>query len=325
MRAWNVDASRVAGDQRDLDLRRWALEHILGLVERYDGLIHLDVLRQGFPIPNGRLSYGSFYDGIHRPKEFGGAAALSLVTTPPKDRQDAPYDDGYDELTRTFTYRYRRPRTDSPRARLAAAADNRAMRAAFELGVPLIYFNGIAPSQYSPVAPIYLTHDDPVNEVVEFQAALPVPDAAPLEVAADEITRRYATRQAHFRLHQHRFRQTILRAYNTQCAVCRLREAPLLQAAHIIQDPDPEGLATVANGIALCAIHHLAYDRNLLGISPDGLVHIASRLLEEIDGPMLRVGLQGFHGETIGMPRRRQDRPDQDRLEIRFARFQSVA
>lgn len=58
------------------------------------------------------------------------------------------------------------------------------------------------------------------------------------------------------------------------------------------------------NGLALCAIHHLAFDRNLLGIDPAGVVHIADRLLREIDGPMLQTGLQGFHGERISVPRR---------------------
>jgi putative restriction endonuclease len=126
-------------------------------------------------------------------------------------------------------------------------------------------------------------------------------------------------------LHQHRFRANVLRAYRTRCAVCTLREAPLLQAAHIIEDGDPRGTAAVANGIALCAIHHLAYDRNLLGIAPEGVVHIASRLLEEIDGPMLRVGLQGFHGAAIEQPRDQQDRPDRERLRTRFERFAAVA
>jgi putative restriction endonuclease len=81
----------------------------------------------------------------------------------------------------------------------------------------------------------------------------------------------------------------------------------------------------VVNGLALCAIHHLAFDRNLLGIDPDGVVHIAHRLLREIDGPMLRVGLQGFHGERIAQPRRPEDRPDAVRLETRFNRFVRAA
>ena len=80
-------------------------------------------------------------------------------------------------------------------------------------------------------------------------------------------------------------------------------------------------MAAVVNGIALCAIHHLAFDRNLLGIDPEGVVHIAGRLLREIYRPMLRTGLQGIHGGSIALPRRPEDRPDPDRLELRFERF----
>ena len=283
------------------------------------------VLRDGFDTPRGRISYGSFFNGIYRPKQFTGPAALCLVTAPPKERRDAPYDDEYDEATATFTYHYRRPQSDSARARLSAAADNRALKEALRPGVPLIYFRGIAPGQYTPVAPIFITHDDPVREAVAFQAALPVADTTPAGLTSDELTRRYATQEAHVRLHQHRFRERVLRAYRTRCAVCMLREAPLLQAAHIIEDRDPRGAAAVVNGIALCAIHHLAYDRNLLGIAPDGVVHIAGRLLAEIDGPMLRVGLQGFHGAPIEQPRDPLDRPDPTRLHARFERSSAAA
>jgi hypothetical protein len=56
-------------------------------------------------------------------------------------------------------------------------------------------------------------------------------------------------------------------------------------------------------------------DCNLLGIDPTGVVHIADRLLREIDGPMLKTGLQGFHGAAIARPRRPENRPDPTRLE----------
>ena len=95
--------------------------------------------------------------------------------------------------------------------------------------------------------------------------------------------------------------------------------------AHIVPDGEPEGIAAVINGLALCAIHHLAFHRNLLGIDPEGVVHIADRLLREIDGPMLRTGLQGFHGARIAQPRRPEDRPDVVRLERRFDRFVRAA
>jgi putative restriction endonuclease len=112
--------------------------------------------------------------------------------------------------------------------------------------------------------------------------------------------------------------------YANRCAVCVLREPALLQAAHIIDDRDAGGAATVINGISLCAIHHLAYDRNLLGIDPIGVVHIARRLLDEADGPMLRAGLQGFHGATILQPDRVEERPDPKRLELRFTHFNAA-
>jgi putative restriction endonuclease len=54
-------------------------------------------------------------------------------------------------------------------------------------------------------------------------------------------------------------------------------------------------------------------------------VHIAGRVLRESDGPMLRTGLQGFHGEAILVPCRPADRPDPKRLESRSERFLSAA
>ena len=54
-------------------------------------------------------------------------------------------------------------------------------------------------------------------------------------------------------------------------------------------------------------------------------MHIARRLLDEIDGPMLRSGLQGFHGAAILQPRRRDEQPDPERLELRYGQFLAVA
>jgi putative restriction endonuclease len=62
-----------------------------------------------------------------------------------------------------------------------------------------------------------------------------------------------------------------------------------------------------------------------MGIDPDGVVHIGHRLLAEIDGPMLKTGLQGFHGADILQPRQVEDRPDPDRLRVRFEAFEAVA
>lgn len=312
-------------DLRDIELRNAALERVRELQRRYDDLVPVRALGEGFQFRGRRVSFGSFYSGIFRPKELAGPAALCLVTAPPKSGRPAPYDDEFDEATDRITYRFRTAKTQTPAARLQAAADNRALVAAQELAVPLIYFRGIAPSQYAVVAPAFVVAVDERAELVELQAGLPIADTTPAGLLSGDDVRRYATREAIVRLHQHRFRTAVLRAYTTRCAVCRLREATLLQAAHIIDDRDPRGVATVINGISLCAIHHLAYDRNLLGIDPSGVVHIAQRLLDEIDGPMLRSGLQEFHGATILQPRRDDERPDPVRLELRYEQFSAAA
>lgn len=308
-----------------MDLRRAALDRVRVLSRAFDGIIPLRALREGFQFGGARVSFGSFYDGIYRPRIMQGPAALTLTTTAPKLGRDAPYADGYDEVTETFVYHYRTPRSDSREALRAAEADNRALRAAYELAVPVIYFRGIAPSQYAPFAPVFIAQDRPDRRVVHLEMGLPVQDVGDEGLQSDVDVRRYATREARFRLHQHHFREVVLGAYRGKCAVCSLRESALLQAAHIIEDPDPHGHATVVNGIALCAIHHLAYDRNLLGIDPRGVVHIASRLLKEIDGPMLTAGLQDFHRARLLTPRRVSERPDPRRLEIRYERFRDAS
>jgi putative restriction endonuclease len=174
------------------------------------------------------------------------------------------------------------------------------------------------------VAPVFVVADDPLERQVLLQVGLPVADMGPQGPVSGADVRAYALREVRYRLHQQRFRLNVLTAYRHRCAICALREKALVQAAHILEDAGAEGIAAVVNGLALCAIHHLAYDRNLLGIDPAGVVHIARRVRDEHDGPMLRAGLQGFHGQAIELPRRLDDRPDPERLAVRFARFENA-
>ncbi len=71
----------------------------------------------------------------------------------------------------------------------------------------------------------------------------------------------------------------------------------------------------------MCRIHHGAYDRFLLGITPDLQVEINEEILIEIDGPMLQYGLQEMHGKQIGLPRHRKDQPDRERIAWKYDRF----
>jgi hypothetical protein len=55
----------------------------------------------------------------------------------------------------------------------------------------------------------------------------------------DEVLHReYAEALVRRRLHQPMFRYRLLSAYGRQCALCRLRHTPLLDAAHIKEDSE---------------------------------------------------------------------------------------
>jgi hypothetical protein len=64
----------------DLALRQAAITRAQELSGAYDGLVPLAALRKGFRFRGQRISFGSFYKGIHHPKELESAAALTLMT-----------------------------------------------------------------------------------------------------------------------------------------------------------------------------------------------------------------------------------------------------
>lgn len=242
--------------------------------------------------------------GIWNPRDLD--ATLSIVSSPTGPYADREVEGGM------FHYDYRAGSVEG---------DNTKLRRAYELGLPVILLRKIDTGVFVPILPTYVVADDTANR----QFVLAVDEslrflANPLAPSAAE--RRYAERTIRARLHQPEFRGRVIRAYQTSCAICSLRHADLLDAAHIIGDAADGGEPVVPNGLALCKIHHAAYDRNLLGISPDHVVHLDANLLTEIDGPMLRHGLQEMHGRILTLPSRRAEQPDRDRLATRFALFE---
>ena len=198
------------------------------------------------------------------------------------------------------------------------AGSNTKLRRAYEHQTPIILFRKIAANTYLPFYPVYVIADHPA--ALYFELALS--EAAAAQTLEDPGTRSYVERMVKERVHQREFRTKVLLAYENQCTICRLRHRPLLDAAHILPDSHPNGRAVVPNGLSLCKIHHSAYDSNLLGIDPQTTVHINRELLTEIDGPMLKHGLQEMHGLKLQLPRQRAMRPESAHLEQRFVEFQ---
>src|SRR5262249_10191915 len=136
-------------------------------------------------------------------------------------------------------------------------------------------------------------------------------------IASDSQTKRaYVTLTTQHRLHQQSFRMRVIHAYRKCCTICRLKHEELLDAAHILPDGHPKGEPWVCNGLALCKLHHAAFDSNILGVRPDLVVEVRDDVLEETDGPMLQHGIKECHEKKLlVLPALRELRPRPEFLE----------
>jgi putative restriction endonuclease len=250
--------------------------------------------------------------GIWKPAACELPISVSTVTS-------GPYSDTYDRRTQTLRYAYRG--TD-PQHR-----DNRGLRRAMLERVPVVYFHAVDRGQYAAAYPVFVVEDHPARlffsmQVDDLGATLTEPTSEHA-IAEDENEprRAYVTATFQRRLHQVAFRERVIRAYRESCALCRLHHPSLLDAAHITPDSDPEGEPLVSNGLALCKLHHAAFDGFFFAVRPDYTIEVRPSILAESDGPMLVVGLQQIHGQTIHLPARALHLPDPARLARRYEEF----
>lgn len=280
------DVFRWLDARRDAGAYEYSREQLIGYSYRGERIPLLDTGR-----------------GIRNPGDFD--STLTLMTS----SKETTYSDGISpQGLVTYSYQSRE------------GGDNVKLGNAYAQGDPLVYFLGVRPGHFVAFYPVYIVVDDPAKR----QVTLALDESLryfddPLHLK--EYERRYAERLTRTRLHQPMFRARVMRAYKSSCAICELKHPELLDAAHIIADAQAGGAAEITNGLALCKIHHASYDRNLLGITPSYEVRIDRDLLEEVDGPMLRHGLQDMHGRVLRVPDRPAEQPSRERLAERFAQF----
>jgi putative restriction endonuclease len=283
----------------------------------YGEVLPRKLLEQGFEFNGTRVPLVG-PQGIFKPQilsEF----PLSITTVP-----SGPYKDRF-APNGLLRYSYRG--TDRRHR------DNVGLRKAMASRIPLVYFHGIMPGKYMAVWPVFIVGDSPtelmftvaVDDVAFVRMA---PASQPIQEVPDDaatVSRRaYITTLTRKRLHQRGFRERVIYAYRQQCACCRLRHDQLLDAAHIIPDTEPEGEPIVPNGIALCKLHHAAFDSFIIGITPEYIIRVRDDILAEEDGPMLKHGLQGMDGQRIVLPERARWRPDPELLGKRFELFKKA-
>lgn len=306
------------GLDHDWRLRFAAFAALTSLSEPRGGYVTREEMTNGFLFDGQRIPFADQRRGIWRPavlRDLG--IALSITTASLRKNVPPKYDDQIASEEGWFEYRYQGENPED--------WDNVAVRRAYELGRPIIYFYGVSPGNYEAIFPAYVIGDEP-NELT-FRIAADATGIGDLGIQTGGSAaplKAYATATVKRRLHQHRFRAVVMRAYSERCTICRLAHSELLDAAHILEDRDELGRPEVQNGLSLCRIHHGAYDTNILGIDPDYRIHIRRDILDEIDGPMLQHGLQGTHGLAITPPRREQLRPNRDYLQARFEKFRAT-
>lgn len=302
----------------DKELREEAFRWLDRMVAIHGDVLPFTLLRDGFEYKNHKISFVNM-PGIWRPKGFDVPLSIRTGT-------DSPYSDkNLDGSTLIYSYRGTDPNH----------LDNRGLRKAMEYSIPVVYFKTISRGNYLVQYPVYIDSDDPgsLSFTVDLSPAIfknypelfdSMNDPEKEKSGDFLIQKRYAIATYERRVHQAKFRDQVLHAYRCQCTMCSLKHKKLLDAAHIIPDKEEDGTAEVSNGLSLCKIHHAAFDNNIIGINPDYVVEVREDVLEEIDGPMLKYGLQSMHGQKIHLPKSRNLRPDRDRLAFRYEQFKTV-
>ncbi|MGJ9405773.1 HNH endonuclease [Nesterenkonia aurantiaca] len=255
-------------------------------------------------------------EGIWKPAPL--VATLSVTSGVASSRHN-PY---VDRVTDSGLVEY--AFTEAPKKQY----QNDGLRLAHAHGLPIIYFRAVRKSVYDAYFPVHVMGIDEGRRVALLNLAETLGPHGRIDVdfapQLGEIEVKYRGQVVRRRLHQRDFRSNVMFAYTSRCSVCSLGHAQLLDAAHILPD-SRGGSPEISNGLALCKIHHAAYDANIMGVDSDRRVHIRADILREVDGPVLEHGFQKRHREMLRVvPEDQKFSPNREYLAARFEEFQSA-
>ena len=274
--------------------------------ERGQSIFDFRELERGLEVGGEKVTLVSV-QGIWTPRLC--SVPISVRTAAPDRNASRPYEDTFSGGLASYKYFGTDPHH----------LDNTRLRQAMRQRVPLVYFLGVVGSRYLAVWPVFVVQDDPENH--EFRLRIHESLSAAQETPWRSPDRPGLT--ATDEVGETLFRERVLDAYRTQCAVCRLQVRGLLGAARIW--PRSEGgQPLVDNGMALCELHRTAFDRMFLGIRPDFTVEVRREVLDHPDDSPVRRGLLDIHDSKIAVPRRENDRPDPLLLAMRLERFRQA-
>ena len=143
------------------------------------------------------------------------------------------------------------------------------------------------------------------------------------EVGIDEIEaienpeRRKVVSTIYRRYRAADFRRRVLGAYNHRCAMCGV-QLNLLDAAHIMPVAADNSTDDTNNGVALCKLHHAAFDRNLVSFDESYRIEVSDSELQRLAGIQRGGGADDFRNmlkDALVLPGDRRDYPPSSLIE----------
>ncbi len=130
------------------------------------------------------------------------------------------------------------------------------------------------------------------NEVSETESVEGIPQGAERTVTIKQ------------RVNQNFFRKSVLASYNHSCCITGLANGELLIASHIKpwKDSDENEKTNPSNGVCLNALHDKAFDRGLITIDKNKIVHISNDITDIFGGETVDKYFKEYNGKQIILP-----------------------
>jgi putative restriction endonuclease len=156
------------------------------------------------------------------------------------------------------------------------------------------------------------------QDLAALEAVAQEPEVNTAELPITNQERRTAVSTVSRKLRDAKFRKSVLTAYSYRCAFCGVA-LNLTDAAHIIPVSDERSVDKTYNGLALCALHHRAYDQSLATVWEDYEIRVNESEAARLVAANRSAGLEGFRQGLLGsilLPVVVADRPLQEYVKV---------
>jgi putative restriction endonuclease len=156
------------------------------------------------------------------------------------------------------------------------------------------------------------------QDVAALEAIAEEPEINTADLPVTNQKRQIAVTSVSRVLRDGRFRRNVLAAYSYRCAFCGV-QLNLTDAAHIVPVTHESSVDKTYNGLALCALHHRAYDQSLVTLWEDYTVRVSEAEAARLQAIDRGAGIEGFRQglfEAILLPTVVSDRPHIDYVRL---------